>query len=127
MDIAFIEEKDKFVVIYLDDVTVFSGSNVEHYEHLKRVFLKRRKFGISLIPKRSLTTMLRKGNEVKWTIESQNSFDQIKKSLIEAPALIILDYSKDFLIFSFASFDTIMTVLLQKNVEGMGHPIYFFI
>jgi hypothetical protein len=40
MDIAFIREKDKFVVIYLDDVTVFSSSDVEHCEHLKRVFLK---------------------------------------------------------------------------------------
>jgi hypothetical protein len=27
MDIAFPEEKDKFVVIYLDDITVFSRSD----------------------------------------------------------------------------------------------------
>ena len=27
MDIAFSEEKDKFVVIYLDDITIFSKSN----------------------------------------------------------------------------------------------------
>jgi hypothetical protein len=60
--------------------------------------------------------MLRKGNEVKWTTESRNSFDQIKKYLTEAPVLIIPDYSKDFLIFSFASFDTVVVVLLQKNV-----------
>jgi hypothetical protein len=190
MDIAFIGEKDKFVVIYLDDVTVFSSSDVEHCEHLKRVFLKCRKFGISLNPKKSLfsmkegkllghivsvegvridpsrveaiqtlslprsrkevqsflgkinflrrfvsnfvelvkliTTMLRKGNEVKWTTESQNSFDQIKKALTEAPVLISPDYSKDFLIFSFSSFDTVATVLLQKNVEGLEQPISFF-
>jgi hypothetical protein len=63
--------------------------------------------------------MLRKGNEVKWTIESQNYFDQIKNVLIEAPVLIIPDYSKDFLIFSFASFDTVEVVLLQKNEEGL--------
>ena len=30
MDIAFAEEKDKFVVIYLDDITVFSASNELH-------------------------------------------------------------------------------------------------
>ena len=33
MDIAFID--DSFVVIYLDDVTVFSGSDDEHLEHFK--------------------------------------------------------------------------------------------
>jgi hypothetical protein len=40
--------------------------------------------------------------------------------------LISLDYSKDFLIFSFASFDTVETILLQKNVEGLEQPISFF-
>jgi hypothetical protein len=190
MDIAFIGEKDKFVVIYLDDITVFSRSDREHCEHLKRVFLKCRKFGLSLNPKKSLfsmkegkllghivsaegvridpsrveaiqtlslprsrkevqsflgkinflrrfvsnfaemvkliTTMLRKGNEVRWTVESRNSFDQIKRALTEAPVLISPDYSKDFLIFSFASFDTVAVVLLQKNVEGLEQPISFF-
>jgi hypothetical protein len=59
--------------------------------------------------------MLRKGNEVKWTIESRNYFDQIKKELIEALVLISLDYSKDFLIFPFSCFDAVVVVLLQKN------------
>ena len=35
MDIAFAEEKDKFVVIYLDDITVFSKSDLEHLKHLR--------------------------------------------------------------------------------------------
>jgi hypothetical protein len=43
------------------------------------------------------------------------SFNQIKRALTEAPVLISPDYSKDFLIFSFASFDTVVVVLLQKN------------
>ena len=30
MDIAFIEEKKKIMVIYLDDITVFSKSDEEH-------------------------------------------------------------------------------------------------
>jgi hypothetical protein len=32
--------------------------------------------------------------------------------------LINPDYSKDFLVFSFASFDIVATVLLKKNEEG---------
>jgi len=35
MDIAFIDERDKFVVIYLDDLTVFSKSDEDHLVHLK--------------------------------------------------------------------------------------------
>jgi len=73
-----------------------------------------------------ITAMLRKGNEFKWTVESWNSFDQIKKALTEAHVLISPDYSKDFLIFSFASYDTIAVVLLQKITEGLEQPISFF-
>jgi hypothetical protein len=42
------------------------------------------------------------------------------------PVLISLDYSKEFLIFSFASFDTVATVLLQRNEVGREQPIAFF-
>jgi hypothetical protein len=57
MDIVFIGEKDNFVVIYLDEITVFSQYDKEHYDHLKRVFLKCRIFGLSLNPKKSLFSM----------------------------------------------------------------------
>jgi hypothetical protein len=190
MDIAFIREKDQFVVIYLDDITVFSRSDKEHCCHLRNFFLKCRRFDLSLNPKKSLfsmeegkllghivlaegvridpsrmeaiqtlslpkskkevqaflgkinflrrfvsnfvelekkiTTMLKKGNEVKWTTEPREYFVQIKKALTEAPVLISPDYSKDFLIFSFVSFDTVAVVLLQKNEEGKEKPITFF-
>jgi hypothetical protein len=190
MDIAFIGEKYRFVVIYLDDITVFSKTDKEHRSHLKRVFLKCRRFGLSLNPKKSLfamqegrllghivstegvridpdrveaiqalslprskkevqaflgrinflrrfvsnfaelvkhiTAMLRKGHEIRWTAESRGSFAQIKKALTEAPVLISPDYSKDFLIFSFASDDSITTLLLQRNDQGREQPIAFF-
>ena len=57
MDIEFIGEKENFVVIYLDDITMFSQYDKEHYDHLKKVFLKCRKFGLSLNPKKSLFAM----------------------------------------------------------------------
>jgi hypothetical protein len=190
MDMAFIGEKYQFVVIYLDDIIVFSRSDMEHCCHLRKVFLKFQNFGLSLNPKKSIfamkegkllghivsaegvridpnrveaiqtlslprsrkevqaflgkinflrrfisnfvelvkhiTTMLRKGNEVKWIAEPRESFVQIKSALNEAPVLISANYSKDFLIFSFTSFDTVAAVLLQKNGEGREQPISFF-
>ena len=53
LDIAFLEEKDKFVVIYLDDITVYSKYDEKHLQHLERIFLKCMKFAISLNPKKS--------------------------------------------------------------------------
>jgi hypothetical protein len=40
MDIAVIGEKDRFMVIYLDDIIVFSTSDEEHLQHLKKTFEK---------------------------------------------------------------------------------------
>jgi hypothetical protein len=45
MDIDFVGEKDIFVVVYLDDIIVFSGSYEEHFKHLKQI-------GLSLNPKK---------------------------------------------------------------------------
>jgi hypothetical protein len=57
MDISFIGEKDNFVVIYLDDITVFSKYNKDQFHHLKKVFLKCRRFGLSLYPKKYMFAM----------------------------------------------------------------------
>jgi hypothetical protein len=37
MDITFIGETDKFLVIYLDDLTIFSKSDEDHLIHLKKI------------------------------------------------------------------------------------------
>ena len=45
---------------------------------------------------------------------------------METPTLISLNYSKEFHIFSFASDDTLATVLMQADEEGSEHPVAFF-
>jgi hypothetical protein len=40
MDIAFAEEKEKIILIYLDDIIVYSDFNEQYLEHLKKVFQK---------------------------------------------------------------------------------------
>ena len=52
MDLAFVGLKDKFVLIYLDYLTVYSHIHHDHLQHLRRIFLKCRRFGISLNPKK---------------------------------------------------------------------------
>ena len=59
--------------------------------------------------------MLKKDREVKWSDQARQSFEEINHALIEAPVFTALDYTKDFAIFSFASEDTIASMLLQNN------------
>ena len=53
MDLAFVGIKDKFVLIYLDDLTIYSHSHHDHLQHLRKVFMKCRRYRISLNPKKS--------------------------------------------------------------------------
>ena len=53
MGIAFAEENDKFVVVYMDDITMYSRYEREHIKHLEKVFLKCKRYGISLNPRKS--------------------------------------------------------------------------
>ena len=54
MYIAFAKEIHEFLVIYLDDITIFSKTNDEHLDQLRQVFIKCRKYDISLNPKNTL-------------------------------------------------------------------------
>jgi hypothetical protein len=56
----------------------------------------------------------------------RESFERIKQDIVQAPVLISPDYSKEFMIFSFASENTIVVVLLQRNEQGYEQPISFF-
>lgn len=57
MDIAFSKEIHDFLVIYLDDLTVFSKSDQQHLDHLRQVFLNCKQYGISLNPKKLLFSL----------------------------------------------------------------------
>ena len=70
--------------------------------------------------------MLKRDAEIKWTDQARSSFEDIKKDIMEGPTLISPDYTKSFYIFSFASYDTMAAMLLQKDNEGFDHPIAFF-
>ena len=67
--------------------------------------------------------MLRKEDEIKWIEQARSSFEDIKKAIMEAPTLISPDYTKGFCIFSFASYDIVATVLLQKDDEFLDHML----
>jgi hypothetical protein len=190
MDIAFVDEKGNFIVIYLDDITVYSASKKQHLEHLKKVFQKCMKFSISLNPKKShfrveegkllghiiskeeinidpnrfeeilkivtphnkkevqsflgkvnflrrfilnlveiikhITCMLKKGNKIKWNLDANNSFEDIKVALTKSLVLANPDFTKYFILFSFASEHTIVGVMLQKYKQGFEKLIAYF-
>ena len=70
--------------------------------------------------------MLGKYQEIRWMPEAKQSFEGIKKAIVEDPLLVSPNFSKYFLIFSFSSEHTVVGVQLQKNHEGYEQPIVFY-
>ena len=70
--------------------------------------------------------MLKKENEIKWTMDARKSFKGSKQAITEAPVMVSPYFSKYFLIFSYASKHTIVGFLLQKNNQNVEQPIAFF-
>lgn len=72
MDIAFKDIIGKCIIIYMDDLTIFSKNRGDHISDLRKVFQRCREFGISLNPKKvyfwsnrakaTRTCNIRKGN-----------------------------------------------------------------
>ena len=52
MDIVFCGLINKSVVVYLDDITIYSKNRLDHISHLKQVFRWCQKYGIYLNPKK---------------------------------------------------------------------------
>lgn len=50
MDVAFAGYINEFIVVYQDDVTIFSRQRVDHLQHLENMLIKFREYGISLNP-----------------------------------------------------------------------------
>ena len=45
------------MVVYLDDITIFSKREEDHLKHLERILLKCRRFSISLNPTKSIFSL----------------------------------------------------------------------
>ena len=58
MDIAIRGLIDHYVVVYLDDVTIFSKKREDRAFHLKLIFYHCRKYGISINPKKRTFAVL---------------------------------------------------------------------
>jgi hypothetical protein len=54
MDVAFQELINKCVVVYLDNVTMYSKNREDHIQNLTQIFERYRKYSISLNPKKTI-------------------------------------------------------------------------
>jgi hypothetical protein len=54
IQIAFDDLIDNIIQVYLDDLTVYSKNQLDHFGHLRKIFMRCKKFGIFLNPSKSI-------------------------------------------------------------------------
>ncbi|KAA3474120.1 DNA/RNA polymerases superfamily protein [Gossypium australe] len=97
----------------LDWKPLKSVSEIQSFLGLARYY---RRFveGFSLIAA-PLTKLLRKGIQFVWTDKQQESFERLKKILMEAPVLIQPEAGKEFVVYCDASHTGLGCVLMQEG------------
>nr|GEW06274.1 putative reverse transcriptase domain-containing protein [Tanacetum cinerariifolium] len=98
---------DKFVIVFIDDILIYSKDEKEHEEHLKAILelLKEEKLfieGFSKIAK-PMTKLTQKGIKFDWGEKEENAFQLIKQKLCSAPILALPEGSEDFVVYCDAS------------------------
>nr|GFC93202.1 retrotransposon protein, putative, Ty3-gypsy subclass [Tanacetum cinerariifolium] len=86
---------DKFVIVFIDDILIYSRNEKEHGEHLKAI--------LELLQKEELYAKFSK------------SFQLLKQKLCSAPILALPEGSKDFIVYCDASNKGLGAVLMQRE------------
>nr|GEV65429.1 putative reverse transcriptase domain-containing protein [Tanacetum cinerariifolium] len=123
---------DKFVIVFVDDILIYSKNKKENEEHLKAILelLKKEKLyakfskcnfgfqrfikGFSKIAK-SMTKLTHKGIKFDWGEKEENAFQLIKQKLCSAPILALPEGSEDFVVYYDASHKGLGDVLMQRE------------
>nr|GEX84388.1 hypothetical protein [Tanacetum cinerariifolium] len=99
---------DKFMIVFIDDILIYSKNKQEHEEHLKLILelLKKEQLrfieGFSKITK-STTKLTQKKVMFDWGDKQEVAFQIINKKLCSAPILALPEESEDFVVYCDAS------------------------
>ncbi|KAH0761335.1 hypothetical protein KY290_017408 [Solanum tuberosum] len=120
---------DMFVIVFIDDILVYSHSKTEHADHLRAVLqaILYEMQALQLIHKRlrsiegfsslsaPLTKLTQKASKFQWTEACEHSFQELKDKLTSAPVLALPEGSKGYAVYCDSSFLGLGCVLMQHG------------
>ncbi|GJS82947.1 putative reverse transcriptase domain-containing protein [Tanacetum coccineum] len=113
---------DKFVIVFIDDILVYSKDEKEHGKHLKIILelLKKERFGVHVDPAKieaikswaalTMPTEVRQFLRLAVTIG-----DSLKRKLCSAPILALPEGTEDFVVYCDVSLKGYRAVLMQRE------------
>ncbi|GJX06454.1 putative reverse transcriptase domain-containing protein [Tanacetum coccineum] len=118
---------DKFVIVFIEDILIYSKSNQEHEEHLKLILelLKKEEMYAKLskcefwIPKVQFFGQV----TFDWGDKEEAAFQLLKQKLCCTPILALPEGAKNFIIYCDASHKGLCAVLMQNEKQILNAQI----
>eukprot|EP00253_Pinus_taeda_P033355 PITA_33355 len=99
----------KFVIVFLDNILIFSKTREEHFRHVNGICAP------------TVETIKKENQPFYWIESAEKSFQLLKKKITEQPVLKLLDFNKLFQVRCDAIGTAIGAVLSQED-----NPIAYF-
>ncbi|KAK1423394.1 hypothetical protein QVD17_18696 [Tagetes erecta] len=122
---------DRFVIVFIDDILIYSRTEEDHAQHLRewsppktptevRSFLGLAGYYRRFIKDFSkiatpLTKLTQKNIKFQWNPEQEEAFQLLKENLTKAPVLTLPEGTEDFVVCSDASHVGLGCVLMQRG------------
>nr|GEZ73152.1 hypothetical protein [Tanacetum cinerariifolium] len=94
---------DKFIIVFIDDILIYSRNKEEHENHLRKIseLLIKEKLFIKDFSKiaKSLTILTQKDKKFVWGEDQEMGFQILKQKLCEAPILALPKGNDDFVVY----------------------------
>ncbi|GKD47844.1 putative reverse transcriptase domain-containing protein [Tanacetum coccineum] len=111
-----LQDKEKFVIVFIDDILIYSRTREEHEMHLGLVLelLKKEKLPHKIEAVKNWEAP-RTSSEDHSFLGLEKAFQTLKDKLCNAPVLALLDGPKDFVVYCNASGLGLGYVLMQRG------------
>nr|GEW20175.1 hypothetical protein [Tanacetum cinerariifolium] len=109
---------DEFMIVFIDDILVYSKNKKEHEEHLKAI--------MELLKKEQLYAKFSKYEfwipKFDWGEKQEAAFQLLKQKLCSAPILALPKGSEDFVVYCNASHKGLGAVLMHREKTEARKP-----
>nr|GEV26792.1 reverse transcriptase domain-containing protein [Tanacetum cinerariifolium] len=106
---------DKFVIVFIDDILIYSKSKEEHAKHLKSCWLLPMIYQRFLIIGKPMMKLTQKNLKFDWSENGEAAFQLLKQKFCSAPILALPEGSENFMVYCNASRKGLGAVLIQRE------------
>nr|GEV20073.1 reverse transcriptase domain-containing protein [Tanacetum cinerariifolium] len=99
---------DKFVIVFIDDILIYSKNKEEHEEHLRFI-------GIFSKVAKPMTKLTQKKVAFEWGDKQEEAFQTLNNKLCSAPILALPQGVENFIVYCDASHKGLGAVLMQNE------------